>query len=106
MRTELIDYDPDPQREDEIAREELWDAFVSLLRTALRTEGLAGLLHVLATAYDCVGDTSADWIVTPGSFAASAQDFASTEGWAGVLAALARALREQDAECHALMDRR
>jgi hypothetical protein len=82
-----IDDAPDPQREDDAIRERRWTRFGDVLREFLTSEWLTEIAH----AYRKRHDPDA---FGPGRLAWHIQQFAETEGWDGVLNAIARALRE------------
>lgn len=83
--------DPDPQREDEAIREQRWTVFVETMRHELSgRETFAMLLH----------DVGVAWVHASDCYELSCNqremlNFAETEGWPGVLNAIARAMKDE-----------
>jgi hypothetical protein len=98
MRTEVPTYEPDTRREDDDARQQRWDEFVENMRGALAQLTLPMLLHDVGIANASV--------VQPNFLQAICQDFAETEGWSGVLSAVAQAMRERERFHRECFDRR
>lgn len=92
------------RRQEEEARAERWAAFVEEIRQWMR-DGISAhmLIHAVASAMEYpwfTGVLSADLRIQP------ARNFAETEGWDGVLNAIARAMREEETYRRELVDRR
>lgn len=87
------DEGPDQQRLEEAAREQRWAEFVAWLRDLGRTYNWDVVLWRVADAYGCDED-------------ATIADFAESEGWPGVLSAVARAMNEQATEAAEIERRR
>lgn len=105
MRSAVPSYEPDVQREDEIIREERWASVVAWIRAQ----------HCGLTWGEIV-ESASEWMKAREFDGPDAEpddkhgrelvDFAETEGWDGVLTAIARAMREEDAARRELCDRR
>lgn len=79
-----IDHAPDTEREDELVRSARWDTFVDWLkREYAHDRGWPGLII----------EAGRDMRTNPPS---AFVDFAYTEGWHGVLNAIARAMLEAE----------
>ena len=91
--THDADYDLELQHEREAddAREQRWTVFVADVKAA-KIHALGGWSGVVRTVGDAMDYR---YSVTLGSFEHRCQDFAESEGWSGVLTAVARAIREK-----------
>lgn len=85
------------EREEEIAREERWAEFVTLVREKSRDRLWSDIVGVVYAAMQAP---------VRGEFARAVETFAQSEGWDGVLNATARAMRETAAHRENLLDRR
>lgn len=107
MRTEVPNYEPDIQREDEDARQERWDTFVERARSAMdehpdsRNFQARELLGCVVYAM-----TLSEPDPRCGSFINDCLNFAETEGWSSVVGAISHVLRERERFHRECFDRR
>jgi hypothetical protein len=102
VRTEVPTSEPDTRREDDDARQQRWDEFFAEVRRLYRY-GDGFVLRVLAdlvdgefNGVDTVDEAAAELL----------RNFAETEGWSGVLSALAQIQRESERFQRECFDRR
>lgn len=97
MRTEVPNYEPDVDREDQDAREVRWAEFVQVTRNYLMSDGFGWVLQCALGAYE---DNP------PERYCETIESFAETEGWSGVLSAIASAMRAEERERKEMFERR
>lgn len=108
LEPDTRDDGPDPQREEEDAREERWEEFVAFLRDRHRAGFEWGLMVAFIGGLMIASEQHVE-PMTPlvlCQLARRATGFAETEGWPGVLSAVARAMTEQAAEAAEIERRR
>lgn len=103
MRTEIPTYEPDTRREDDDARQQRWEEFLAEVRRLSDYYGDGFLLLVLA---DLVEDEFHGIDAADAAAADLMRNFAETEGWSGVLSAVAQAMRERERFHRECFDRR
>ena len=84
------------ERQDEDLRAERWAEFVVFLKHLFQILGFSKVLRIVAKARK--SGVSPDWKgpVAWKEYKLEIIQFAETEGWGGVLAAMARAVRENE----------